>query len=233
MSQQRSVVITGGTGGLGRAVTAKLLDSGATCHVTWLFESELEGLPEHERRVLHKLDCTREQEVTDFYRKLDRLDASIHLVGGFAMSPLVETSLADFDRMLTLNTRTAFLCCREAVRKFRAGGGGHAGGGGGRIVNVGARPAVAPVGGMVAYTASKAAVTNLTQALADELREDGILVNAVLPSIMDTPQNRADMPDADFELWPKVEEVAETIAFLVSPQNVLTSGALVPVYGRG
>ena len=228
MSQQRSAAITGGTGGLGRAVTAKLLENGATCHVTWLFESELDGLPEHERMVLHKVDCTSEEEVSDFYRRLDRLDVSIHLVGGFAMSPLVETSLADFDQMLTLNARTAFLCCREAVRKFRAVGGA-----GGRIVNVGARPAVAPVGGMVAYTASKAAVTNLTQAVADEVREDGILVNAVLPSIMDTPQNRADMPDADFGIWPKVEQVAETIAFLVSPQNVLTSGALVPVYGRG
>lgn len=227
MSEQRSVAIAGGTGWLGRAVTAKLLGCGATCHVTWLFESELDGLPEHERMRLHKVDCTSEQEVADFYWKLDRLDASIHLVGGFAMSPLVETSLADFDRMWTLNVRTAFLCCREAVRKFRAAGVG------GRIVNVGARPAVAPVGGMVAYTSSKAAVTNLTQAVADEVRQDGILVNAVLPSIMDTPQNRTDMPDADFGLWPKVEEVAETIAFLVSPQNVLTSGALVPVYGRG
>ena len=105
--------------------------------------------------------------------------------------------------------------------------------GGGRLVNVGARPAVEPAGGMIAYTTSKAAVTSMTQCLAKELLEESILVNAVLPSIMDTPANRAAMPDADFDAWPSVEAVAETIAWLASPENTLTTGALVPVYGRG
>ena len=105
--------------------------------------------------------------------------------------------------------------------------------GGGRIVNVAARAAVAPVPGMAAYLTSKAGVAALTQALAAEVLTEGILVNAVLPSIIDTPANRASMPKADFATWPKPAEIAETIVFLASPENALTSGALVPVYGRG
>ena len=127
--------------------------------------------------------------------------------------------------MFELNAVSAFLCCREAVRCMRRGGGG-------RIVNVAARPALSPTGGMIAYTTAKAAVASLTQCLAAEVVDAGILVNAVLPSIIDTPANRAAMPDADFASWPKPAELAEAIAFLAGPQNRLTSGALVPVYGR-
>ena len=106
------------------------------------------------------------------------------------------------------------------------------GGDGGCIVNVAARPALQPVGGMIAYTTAKAAVASLTQCLAEEVRGDGIRVNAILPSILDTPANRRAMPDADFDRWPKPAEVARTISFLASPDNRLTSGALVPVFGR-
>jgi NAD(P)-dependent dehydrogenase (short-subunit alcohol dehydrogenase family) len=104
--------------------------------------------------------------------------------------------------------------------------------GGGRIVNVSSRPALVPTGGMIAYTTAKAAVSSITQCLAEEVKPDGILVNAVVPSIMDTPANRAAMPKADFSKWPKVEEVAAAILFLASGENALTSGALVPVYGK-
>jgi NAD(P)-dependent dehydrogenase (short-subunit alcohol dehydrogenase family) len=88
-----------------------------------------------------------------------------------------------------------------------------------------------PAGGMIAYSTSKAAVASITQCLADELKSDRILVNAVVPSIMDTPANRNAMPDAKFDNWPKVNQVARAIAFLAGPENALTSGALVPVYG--
>jgi len=101
----------------------------------------------------------------------------------------------------------------------------------GWIVNISARPAVLPSGGMCAYAASKAAVANLTQSLAAEVLSDGIMVNAVLPSIMDTPSNRAAMPKAEHAKWPRVDDVAAVIRALASPSNVLTSGALVPVYG--
>jgi NAD(P)-dependent dehydrogenase (short-subunit alcohol dehydrogenase family) len=127
--------------------------------------------------------------------------------------------------MLSINAVTAFLCSREAVRAMRRGGGG-------RIVNVVARPVLVPVGGMVAYTASKAAVAAITQSLAAEVLSDKILVNAVAPSIIDTPANRSAMPTARHEAWPKAEQLAASIAFLASPGNTLTSGALVPLYGQ-
>ena len=128
--------------------------------------------------------------------------------------------------MFEINAVTAFLCCREAARKIGAGKEG------GRLVNVASKPAVIPVAGLCAYSASKAAVANLTQALAEELAPQRIWVNAVLPSIMDTPINRQAMPNADFAKWPKVADVAATIAFLASPQNAVTRGALVEVYGQ-
>jgi NAD(P)-dependent dehydrogenase (short-subunit alcohol dehydrogenase family) len=104
--------------------------------------------------------------------------------------------------------------------------------GGGRLVNVAARPVLVPAASMTAYTAAKAGVAAMTQALAVELAADQILVNAVVPSVIDTPANRASMPKADHAAWPKPAELAEAIAFLASPQNTLTSGTLVPVYGR-
>ncbi len=102
----------------------------------------------------------------------------------------------------------------------------------GRIVNVAARPVLVPTAQMTAYSASKAAVAALTVSLAEELSESGIWVNAIVPSIIDTPANRAAMPDAGHGAWPKPDEIAETIAFLASPQNAVTRGALVPVYGK-
>jgi NAD(P)-dependent dehydrogenase (short-subunit alcohol dehydrogenase family) len=142
------------------------------------------------------------------------------------MGPIASVSLADFEKQWRLNTVTCFLACREAVKAIRRGTGG------GRIVNVAARPVLVPVANMTAYAASKAAVASLTQSLAAELVAETILVNAVLPSIIDTPMNRASMPKADHASWPTPAQLAETIAFLASEQNALTSGTLVPVYGR-
>lgn len=224
----KHIIVTGGTGFLGSAIVRRFLDSGAICHVTWKFEAELDhfALREHERVSLHQVDVTNEEQVNAFYQGGDSLWASIHVVGGFQMGPIADISADQFRSMFELNVMTCFLCCREAVRKMRTGKGG------GRIINIGARPAIQPTGGMIAYATAKAGVTSLTQCLAEEVKGENILVNAVLPSMMDTKANRSAMPDADFDKWPKVEEVAETIAFLASPANALTSGALVPVYGR-
>ena len=224
----RTVVITGGTGGLGRAVVERLMGAGATPVVTYRSERELADSPFAGRVRTQRVDVADERAVQDFYGGLGPVWASVHVVGAFAMAPVEKTSAADFRKMFEVNAVTCFLCCREALKAMRAAGGGA----GGRLVNVAARPAVVPVGGMVAYSASKAAVASVTQSLAEELKADGILVNAVLPSIMDTPANRAAMPGADYATWPKVEQVADAIAFLASPANALTSGALVPVYGR-
>jgi len=235
----RTVVVTGGTGALGRAVVSKLLAEGARPVVTWRSERELRDFPSADRVRAEKLDLADENAVNAFYRGLGAkagggggggLWASVHLAGGFAMKSVADTSAADFLGMFATNALSCFLCCREAVRAIRKSAGGN--GEGGRIVNVAARPAVTPVAGLSAYAASKAAVANLTLTLAEELAAEQIWVNAVLPSTMDTPANRKSMPDADFAKWPKLDEVAATIAFLASPQNAVTRGALAPVYGQ-
>jgi len=222
----RRVVITGGTGGLGSAVVQAFVDAGATCEVT----TRRPEKSANDRVRYHVVDVADEADVARFY-DLVRPDlwASIHLVGAFDMSPIAETPLEKFRAMFDTNTVTCFLCCREAVKAMRTSAGGA---GGGRIVNVSSRPAVVPTGGMIPYTTSKAAVSSITQCLAEEVKADGILVNAVVPSIMDTPANRAAMPKADFAQWPKVEEVAQAILFLASAENALTNGALMPVYGK-
>ena len=224
----RHVVVTGASGGLGGAVVERLLADGATVHAP-LFEGALPAHATwlHGERVhpTPGVDGGDEAAITAYFKSLPGLWAAVHLVGGFAMAALADTTLADFDRMMAMNARSCFLACREAVRAMRAAGGG------GRIVNVAARPALTPVGGMVAYSASKAAVAAITQSLAVELRDERIWVNAIVPSIIDTPANRAAMPKADFDAWPKPAELAAAIAYLASPGNALTSGTLLPVYG--
>lgn len=226
--QGHDLVITGATGALGGAVVELLLARGATCHVP-LVEDELPTrLPWRTHpnvRATPELALDDEATVTAYYAALPRLWGSIHLVGGFAMKPLTETTLAELESQWRLNLVTCFLCCREAARALRRSGGG-------RLVNVTARAAVSAAPGMLAYTTAKAAVASLTQSLATELAADRILVNAVAPSLIDSPANRAAMPQADFSTWPKPAELAEAIAFLASPENSLTSGTILPVYGR-
>ncbi|HEY4057186.1 MAG TPA: SDR family NAD(P)-dependent oxidoreductase [Kofleriaceae bacterium] len=207
--QGKHVVVTGGRGALGRGVVELLTARGAVVHVADLPDVSLDT----------------EEAAAKFYATVPELWASIHLVGGFAMAPFTETSLADFEKQWRTNVVTCFLACREAVKVMQKRGGG-------RIVNVGARPVIAPVGGMLAYSTAKAGVAALTQGLAAEVLKDNILVNAILPSTIDTPANRKSMPDADYAKWPKPAELAETIAFLASPENTLTTGTLVPVFGR-
>ena len=229
--QDYHFVVTGGTGVLGRAVVGRLLAAGGLVHVPNFDSGELDGFPhaDHPNVVVTTgVDLTDAARVDEFYGALPALWASIHLAGGFAMAPLAETSAADFQRLMDMNARTCFLCCKAAVAAIRQGGGG------GRLVNVAARPALEPRSGagMAAYTAAKAAVAALTAALAEELAGEEIWVNAVAPSIIDTPANRAAMPQADHSSWPAPDAIAETIAFLASPANRVTRGAVVPVYGR-
>ena len=225
----RHVVVTGGTGALGRAVVGAFLEAGAIVHVPHLEPTPAPGLPVSDRLHLQGgVELTDEQQVQRFYAGLPGLWASVHTAGGFAMAPFIATSLADFHAQLELNLTTCFLCCREAVRRMQAAPDG------GRIINVSSRAAAQPAGGTIGYTVSKAGVVALTQALADEVKEAGILVNAVLPSIIDTPANRKAMSPSGQTVarWPKPAEIAAAILWLASPENRLTSGAVVPVYGR-
>jgi NAD(P)-dependent dehydrogenase (short-subunit alcohol dehydrogenase family) len=229
--RDRQVVVSGGAGALGTAVVEKLIEAGAVCHVPCLDHGEATNCKfrDHKQvKVTVTGSLADEAAVAKLYADIAPLWASIHIAGGFAMSPLREMSVATLRQQLEMNFLSCALCCRAAVKAM---GGGSAGG---RIVNVAARPALEwrSGAGMTAYTASKAAVAAFTAALAEEVAKDGILVNAVAPSIMDTAANRAAMPKADFALWPKVEEVAATIFFLASPDNRVTRGAIVPVYGK-
>jgi NAD(P)-dependent dehydrogenase (short-subunit alcohol dehydrogenase family) len=229
--QGRQVIVTGGTGALGSAVVAGLVEAGATCYVPWLHEAEAERFAyrQHDQvKLLGSIDLTDEAAVDRLFGEVPALWASIHAAGGFAMGPVAKTGKADLMRLLDMNLVSCFLCCSHAVNAIGRSGEG------GRIVNVAARHALEWRGGagLVAYTATKAAAAALTVALSEEVAPEGILVNAVAPSIMDTPANRAAMPKADHKVWPKVEEVAATILFLASPENKVTRGAVVPVYGR-
>lgn len=226
--RNRHVVVTGGTGALGAAVVSALLDAGSICHIP-VHGSDPDGFVHatHDRVTLYPSVDLADQDQTDlFYSKVGPLWASIHIAGGFAAKKLRDSSKSDLMAQLDTNIVSCFLCCRAALRAFGPDGG--------RIVNVAARPALEPRtgAGMTAYTIGKSGVAALTAALAEEVVKDGVLVNAVAPSIMDTPANRKAMPKADHALWPTVEQVAATILFLASPENAVTRGAIVPVYGR-
>jgi NAD(P)-dependent dehydrogenase (short-subunit alcohol dehydrogenase family) len=227
----RHVVVTGGTGALGGAVVGALLQAGAWCHVPCTSEARAQTCPHrsHPRlRLITTGTLADEAAVARLFDASPSLWASIHLAGGYAWGPVAETETATLTQQIEANFVTCFLCSRAAVRTMLRTKSG------GRIVNVASRPALEWRSGAKssAYTATKAAVAALTVALAEEVANDGILVNAVAPSVMDTPANRQSMPKADFAKWPKVEEVARTILFLASPDNQVTRGAIVPVYGR-
>jgi NAD(P)-dependent dehydrogenase (short-subunit alcohol dehydrogenase family) len=227
----RHVVVTGGTGALGAAVVDALLQAGATCHVPYRSEQAIaHSAHRGNARVSFVAvgDLADEPAVARYYESLPALWASIHIAGTFSAAPLANSDKALLMKQLDTNLVSAYLCSRAAALALRRMGSG------GRIVNVAARQALEPRlgSGSVAYTIAKAGVAALTTALGAELASDGVLVNAVAPSIMDTPDNRKAMPKADFAAWPKVADVAATILFLASPANTVTRGAVVPVYGR-
>lgn len=220
--------MTGGTGALGSAVVGALLHAGASCTIPYVHDAEAKRFAhagDPNVKLIAVKDLANELDVAKAYAGLTPW-ASIHIAGGFAMGDVAKTDKAALMAQLDTNLISCFLCCRAAVNAMRAGGG--------RIVNVAARPALEwrSGAGMTAYTVAKTGVAALTVALAEEVAKQNILVNAVAPSIMDTPTNRATMPKADPAAWPKVEEVAATILFLASPENKVTRGAIVPVYGK-
>ena len=236
--RDRHIVVSGGAGALGTAVVEALAGAGAICHVPCLHEAEKRSCRLQESKNIRLTiagNLAEEAAVTRLYQGIAPLWGSIHIAGGFAMAPMRDTTAELLRQQLDMNFVSCALCCRAAVNAMSSDMSANtAAGSGGRIVNVTARPGLEwrSGAGMVAYTASKAAVAALTAALAEEVAKDGILVNAVAPSIMDTAANRAAMPKADYALWPKVEEVAATIVFLVSPENRVTRGAIVSVYGK-
>lgn len=229
----RTALVTGGTGGLGRHMVRELLESGATVHLTWIDPDELEEVrPWLEEAAggpdalhLHQADVTDAGAVDDLIRRVAEASGPpeilLNLVGGFALAPLEETDPATWRRMLEINATSAFLVSRAAAEGMKAAGWG-------RIVNVASFPALhGGQSGLGAYGASKAAVLNLTGTLSRELAGHGVTVNALVPSIIDTPGNRAAMPDADRSTWLPPEEIARVARFLVGPDARIVTGASI------
>jgi NAD(P)-dependent dehydrogenase (short-subunit alcohol dehydrogenase family) len=219
----KHVVVTGGTGTLGRAVVDAFLAAGAVCHVPHRGVAPPD-MPSSDRlRLVGGVELADEAHVMRFYADLPDLWASVHATGGFAAAPAIDTTLAALRTQLDQNLVSAFLCSREAARAMGRRGG--------RIVNVASRAAVEPAGGSLAYTIAKAGVVALTRALADELKASGVLVNAVVPSTIDTPANRKAMSPSPEVLarWSKPADIAAAILWLASAENRVTTGAAVPV----
>lgn len=229
-----TALITGGTGGLGSAVTAALLQGGWRAVVPFEHAHEAERLRADARIGAHaaaleliEADLFDKRRVEDVVAAAGaQLRAVVNLVGGFAAPGRVhETPVDEFDRQLELNLRPTYLVTAAALPTMLAAGAG-------AIVCVSTRAAKRPFAGAAGYITSKAAVIAFVEALAAEYTQDGIRANAILPSVIDTPANRSSQPDADHSRWVSPDAIARVIAFLVGPDSEPVSGAQIPVYGR-
>jgi NAD(P)-dependent dehydrogenase (short-subunit alcohol dehydrogenase family) len=228
-------MVTGGTGGLGRAVSLAFLREGATVFVTYRTQAEFDALVPATGAGSNRLEGAQ-VDVTDeiaLRRVVEgivagqgRLDALVNTVGGYTGgTKLWDLDTKDFDRMLAMNLRSGYAVVRAAVPAMLSQGHGS-------IVNIAAKAGVDPPAGAAAYAASKAAALAMMDSLAAELAGSGVRVNSVLPSIIDTEANRRAMPKADFAKWPKPEDIARVILFLSSADAKVIHGASIPVYGN-
>jgi NAD(P)-dependent dehydrogenase (short-subunit alcohol dehydrogenase family) len=226
----RTVIVTGGTGGLGVAVVQAFLDAGWRAVVPWLAERELGRLPEREGLELVQADlCDPDAvgRVVDTAAGFDGapLRSVVNLVGGFsAPGNVADTPIESFEQQFRLNLRPLYLIAAAAMPHLQADGG--------TLVAVSTRAALRPFAGAAGYCSSKAAVLAFVGCLDAEYQDDGVRANAILPSVIDTPGNRAAQPNADTSKWVKPGQIAQTILFLCSDASSATSGAAIPVYGR-
>lgn len=228
--KDRHVLITGGSGGLGTAVTGLLLARGAHVTVPVVDDRQAGHLREAlgtaaDAVALPHADLRQEADVQRVVEGMKRVEVVVHLVGGFAMGDTDTFAVEDFRGQLELNVVTAFLVIKHALRRMKEASYG-------RIVTVGSRAAVEPGPQLAAYAAAKAGVVALTKAVAEETRTLDITANCVLPSVIDTPANRAAMGERDADLWVKPARLAEAIAFLASEAAGDLRGSTLPVYGR-
>jgi len=226
-----SALITGGTGGLGAAVTQAFLDSDWRVVVPIHHDAERERLPWDQRLALEPADLSDPESAAAVVATAAGLEqaplkAVVNLVGGFAMSGRVhEAPVEDFESQLRLNLRPTYNVCHAALPNLQAAGGG-------AIVCVSSRAALKPFSGAGGYIVAKAAILSFVDVLATEYRDDGIRANAILPSVIDTPANRRSMPDADHGKWVTPQRIASVVRFLCEDGSDVVSGAHVPVYGR-
>jgi NAD(P)-dependent dehydrogenase (short-subunit alcohol dehydrogenase family) len=225
-----TVIVTGGFGFLGRAVGRTLAHGGwRVALVDRAPEPRGDPLPEGVLAV-GGIDLTdpvsAAAAVSRTVERYRRLDALVNVAGGFTWQTVLDGDVEGWDRMYAMNLRTAVVATKAALPKLLEAGDA-------RVVCVGAGAAAKAAAGMGAYTASKSGVQRLVESLAAELRDAGVNVNAVLPGTIDTPANRADMPDADTSRWVAPEALADVVAFLLSPAARAVTGAAIPVFGRG
>lgn len=227
----KTALVTGGTGGLGSAVSERLLDEGWRVVVPWIVESELARVHARDGLELVQADLFDPSQVAEVLKAAAAgvrrpLYGVVNLVGGFdAPGRVHEIPVERFEAQFRLNLRATYLVTQAALPYLIDNGGGS-------IVCVGTRAALAPFKGAAGYAASKAAVIAFVKAVAVEYRDDGIRANAILPSVIDTAANRAAMPDSDHDRWVKPAQIAGVIAHLLSEDAAATSGAAIPVYGR-
>jgi NAD(P)-dependent dehydrogenase (short-subunit alcohol dehydrogenase family) len=235
--ENRVAMITGGTGALGRAVADHFIDAGARLAIPWVVEPEVPMLKQRlgnrfsdANVFLKRADVGDEAQVASFINdvtsKFGKLDILINLVGGFwGGKSIAETTSAEWQAMFDINLKPTFMCCRAAVPTMKKNSYG-------RIVSVSSRTGLLGAGDFAAYAVAKGAIATFTVSLAEEVLPDNILVNAIAPSTIDTEANRTAMPKAKHENWVKPEDIARTLAFLCSEENRVTSGTVVPVYGK-
>ncbi len=232
----KTVVVTGGTGGLGTALVGRLVDRGYRLAVTYIMPEEATTFEESfevddDRLMLTRVDATNPEAITTFFKNVSDKWGQIHglcsLVGGWAGGRDVEeTDDVRLERMLDLNLRSAFYAVRAAIPYLKEAGWG-------RIVLVGSRGAVDFPEGQAAFNIAKAGVVALGKTVAGELEGTGVTANVLMPSVIDTPATRESLPYADYVNWPTPDEIAAVVEFLVSEESEVMNGALVPVYGRG
>jgi NAD(P)-dependent dehydrogenase (short-subunit alcohol dehydrogenase family) len=231
-SKMRTVVVAGGTGALGASVSRAFITSGARVIATYVKPAEYDALAKQFGAALIgvPLDVTDEAVVAKFVAetesKYGAIDALVIAVGGYAGGKqLWETDTATYNLMLSLNLRAAFVMARAIlpgmIRQNR-----------GAVVNVASKAGYGHSAGAAIYAASKAGVMALFSSLAEEVKPYNINVNSIVPSIMDTPANRREMPKADFNIWPKTDDIAKVILYLCSDEARVIHGAEVPVYGK-
>lgn len=228
--QGKKIVITGAFGFLGTAVSLAARSAGADVACIDFAPASKAPAALADCLLLGEVDLGQPAAATaaiaSAAERLGALNALVNIAGTFRWEKVEDGDSATWDLLYSVNLKTAVNASRAALPLLKRSGSG------GRIVNIGAAGAIKAASGMGAYAASKAGVAKLTEALADEVKDSAITVNAVLPSIIDTPANRADMPDADFGRWVKAEQIADLIIFLLSDRASAITGALIPITGR-
>ena len=235
--ESKIAIVTGGTGALGRAVVENFMIAGARAAVPWIVEAEVPMLRQRlgtrfpdDQIMLARANVGDETEAANFVgevaKRFGRVDILVNLVGGFwGGKPISETTVDEWQAMFDLNLKPTFLMCRAVAPIMQKNKYG-------RIVSVTSRSGLTGAGDFAAYAVAKGSIATFTTSLAEELLGDNVMVNAVAPSTIDTEANRKGMPKAKHENWVKPEDIAATIAYLCSEDCRVTSGAVVPVYGR-